>query len=403
MTATQTIPATDEQATELLHEVVATPSLSGHEQRAVEVFVRHAANLGFRAEIDEAGNGLAWRRAGGMEADGPEAHPAGDGGDDRRDACPTGAEHRRDARATGERLIVLLGHIDTVPGEIPVRLENGILHGRGSVDAKGPLCSFLAAASRASLPEGVSLLVAAALGEEEESPGAHHLATQLRPDACFIGEPSGWDGVTLGYKGSVRMRASVTRDNGHSAAPGDSACDYLFGWWRRVEARMAELNGERVGEFERIAWSVRGISSANDGLHDTGELTAGYRVPVWITPEELRLELRRIDHECVRLAFVGDEKAWRSERNDAVARALSTSIRAEGGSPRPKVKTGTADMNVVGPIWKCPIAAYGPGDSMLDHSPYERLEIAEYHRAIAVLSRAIETLAAELASEGGAS
>lgn len=370
-TAPAIIPATDEQATELLHELVATPSLSGHEQRAVEVFVRHAANLGFRAEIDEAGNGLAWRRVGGKEVDGPEAHPT-------------------------EKLIVLLGHIDTVPGEIPVRLENGVLHGRGSVDAKGPLCTFLAAASRATLPEGVSLLVAAALGEEEESPGAHHLATQIRPDACFIGEPSGWDGVTLGYKGSVRMRASVTRDNGHSAAPGDSACDYLFGWWRRVEARMGELNGDNTGEFERIAWSVRGISSANDGLHDTGELTAGYRLPTWITPEQLRLALRTIDHECVRLAFVGDEKAWRSERNDAVARALSTAIRAEGGRPHPKVKTGTADMNVVGPIWNCPIAAYGPGDSMLDHSPYERIEIAEYHRAITVLTRAIETLAAEL-------
>lgn len=381
MTTTTTTAATDEQATDLLVELVGTPSLSGHEQRAVEVFVRHAAGLGFRAEIDEAGNGLAWRGA-------PECR-GGIGSIDRPDASPT-----------RERLIVLLGHIDTVPGEILVRLEHGVLHGRGSVDAKGPLCAFLAAASRATLPAGVSLLVAAALGEEEESPGAHHLSTQIRPDACFIGEPSGWDGVTLGYKGSVRMRASVTRDNGHSAAPGDSACDYLFGWWRRVEARMAELNGDNTGEFDRIAWSVRGISSANDGLHDTGELTAGYRLPTWITPEQLRLALRTIDHECVRLAFVGDEKAWRSDRNDAVARALSTAIRAEGGRPHPKVKTGTADMNVVGPVWNCPIAAYGPGDSMLDHSPYERIEIAEYHRAIAVLTRAIETLATELVERG---
>ncbi|USO00190.1 MAG: [LysW]-lysine hydrolase [Phycisphaeraceae bacterium] len=357
----QTTPATDEQATDLLVDLVATPSVSGHEQRAVEVFAHHAAALGYRAEIDAAGNGLAWRRG-----------------------------------SADDKLIVLLGHIDTVPGDIPVRLKNGILHGRGSVDAKGPLCAFLAAASRAELPEGVSLLVAAALGEEAESPGAHHLATQLRPDACFIGEPSGWDGVTLGYKGSVRMRATVTRDNGHSAAPGDSACDYLFGWWRRVEARMGELNEGRTGEFDRIAWSVRGISSENDGLHDVGELMAGYRLPTWIAPEELRVKLRQIDHEGVKLRFVGDERAWRSERNDAVARALTGAIRGEGGRPHPKVKTGTADMNVVGPVWGCPIAAYGPGDSMLDHAPNEHQKIDEYLRSIRVLTRAIESLAQEI-------
>lgn len=389
-------PATDDHATDLLTELVGTPSVSGREQRAVEVFVHHAAALGFRAEIDEAGNALAWR---GTPV--PSAHAAGIA--PGTPALRAGIEHPEDlgqnTRATSrDKLIALLGHIDTVPGDIPVRLEDGVLHGRGSVDAKGPLCTFLAAASRADLPEGVALLVAGALGEEEESPGAHHLAGRLRPDACFIGEPSGWDGVTLGYKGSVRMRATVTRDNGHSAAPGDSACDYLFAWWRRVEARMGDLNTDRTGEFERIAWSVRGISSANDGLHDTGELMAGYRLPTWITPETLRDELRRIDHEGVRLRFVGDEKAWRSDRNDAVARALSTAIRAEGGRPHPKVKTGTADMNVVAPIWRCPIAAYGPGDSMLDHAPNEHIRIAEYHRAITVLTRAIESLARELVS-----
>ena len=44
--------------------------------------------------------------------------------------------------------IVLLGHIDTVPGVVPVRIEDGKLYGRGSVDAKGPFATFVAAAAR---------------------------------------------------------------------------------------------------------------------------------------------------------------------------------------------------------------------------------------------------------------
>ncbi len=44
--------------------------------------------------------------------------------------------------------IVLLGHMDTVTGVIPVRLEDGLLYGRGAVDAKGPLAAFLCAAAR---------------------------------------------------------------------------------------------------------------------------------------------------------------------------------------------------------------------------------------------------------------
>ena len=35
-------------------------------------------------------------------------------------------------------------------------------------------------------------------------------------------------------------------------------------------------------------------------------------------------------------------------------------------------------MNVVGPAWGCPIVAYGPGDSRLDHAPNEQVPVREY-------------------------
>ena len=52
-------------------------------------------------------------------------------------------------------------------------------------------------------------------------------------------------------------------------------------------------------------------------------------------------------------------------------------------------------MNVVGPVWGCPILAYGPGDSSLDHTPEERLDLAEYERAIEVLRQVLESPSGE--------
>ena len=48
--------------------------------------------------------------------------------------------------------LMLLGHLDTVPGQLPVRSEHGRLYGRGAVDAKGPLAAMICAASGCSVP-----------------------------------------------------------------------------------------------------------------------------------------------------------------------------------------------------------------------------------------------------------
>jgi LysW-gamma-L-lysine carboxypeptidase len=75
-----------------------------------------------------------------------------------------------------------------------------------------------------------------------------------------------------------------------------------------------------------------------------------------------------------------------------LVRSLLAGIRAAGGTPRFKVKTGTSDMNILAPAWGCSAAAYGPGESLLDHTPQESLSIDEYLRAIDVLSAALSRL-----------
>ena len=100
----------------LLVDMLRIPSLSGQEGELAAFLCREMAARGFQARIDEVGNVVGER---------------GDGNG------PT---------------IVLLGHMDTVPGRVEVRREGDLLYGRGAVDAKGPLATFIAAAGRVELP-----------------------------------------------------------------------------------------------------------------------------------------------------------------------------------------------------------------------------------------------------------
>src|SRR5207245_10816991 len=177
---------------------VGSPSRGRHEGEAVEWLVAQLAGRGFRAPVDDAGNAV------------------GEIGD--------GAHH-----------VIRLGHIDTVPGEIPVRIEGDELVGRGAVDAKGALAAFVAAATRP--PAGVRVTVVGAV--EEESPtsaGARYRAALAAPDWCVIGEPSGWDAITVAYKGRLALRVTLTRHARHGDARGPTVAEEALAIWEHARA-----------------------------------------------------------------------------------------------------------------------------------------------------------------------
>jgi LysW-gamma-L-lysine carboxypeptidase len=343
--------------------LVAIPSLSGQEAEAVAWLCQRMRAAGYQAAPDPAGNAVG-------------------------------------VRGGGPKEIMLLGHIDTVPGEIPVRVEDGVLHGRGAVDAKGPLATFVAAGARAALPEGVRLTVVGAVGEESlGSPGASWLRdNRPAPDAVVIGEPSGWDSVVLGYKGSVGFRARVERSMTHSAGPDATAPELLFQFWRSVEAWRAAHNGDTAYGFASLDSALRQLASGSDGLSEWASAAAWFRMPPGITSEWVQATVNRLAAEHgVRLEWTLNAEVYRTERTSWLVAPFLASIRAEGGTPRTKVKTGTSDMNIVGPVWGCPIVAYGPGDAKFDHTPEEQVPLAELERGVAVLTRAIELIAGRLA------
>ncbi len=221
--------------------------------------------------------------------------------------------------------------------------------------------------------------------------GPGTLLSRLSPDAVVIGEPSGWDRLTVGYKGRLLVDYALERAIGHTAGPDAGACDEAFVFWDEVQALAATHNQEHPRMFDQVSPSLRRMQSHSNGFVETAELTFGFRLPPELDIDRFISQLSARAGDA-RLSFRGRESAYHAPKNTPLARAFIKAVDAEGGRAQFKVKSGTSDMNVVGPVWACPILAYGPGDSRLDHTPNEHIDLDEYHRAIAVLTRVLQNV-----------
>lgn len=193
-------------------------------------------------------------------------------------AFSDGAGNAVGVMGSGPRQIVLLGHIDTVPGEIPVRVESVgttpvgathesplLLYGRGSVDAKGSLAAFVEAVAALGTVEGWQFIVIGAVGEEKDSDGARYVVSRYRPKFAIIGEPSRWERVTLGYKGSAWAKINLRRSLAHTAGQGESACEAAIKVWEAIRAWASAFNGDRPRAFDQVLPTLRGMDSGGDG------------------------------------------------------------------------------------------------------------------------------------------
>jgi len=296
----------------------------------------------------------------------------------------------------GAKQIVLLGHIDTVAGEIKVALtpSGEELYGRGSVDAKGPLACFVDAVAQVGAQDGWQFVVIGAVEEERNSEGARFVARQYQPEFAVIGEPNQWDRVALGYKGSAWANITARRGQTHTASGEQTAAEAAVEVWLKIKAYADSFNTDKEKTFDKLLPTLRGMESASNDFEQWATLKVGARLPVEVSPEDWYAKLHEIASGEVVEATGFSIPAWKCEKNTPLVRALLSGIRAQGGEPRFVYKTGTADLNIVAPAWKCPALVYGPGDSALDHTPNEHINLGEYEKAVNVLSAALKKLTA---------
>ena len=329
----------------LLVDIVAVPSPTGHEEDAARMLADRLPRFGWEtSHLDGAGSVIA-------------------------------------TRGNGDKELVLLSHIDTVPGGPKLFVNEERIEGRGSVDAKSPCCALAVGGGAVEVPRDWRITFVAAVGEEIDSRGARFRMPLHEPAALVVGEPTGSNGVALSYRGRI-LFSFVAEDSGahRSGSPGPMSDTVL------AAASMMQIT-ENMGKGYSIA--IMEMEGHEAGRR-SASITMDLRTPIGAQQEELELMLNETAAAFgVGLNVIEYVPPHEVHKSDPVIRAFRTAIRdVTGEPPRVLAKQGTCDFNVLS-TWGCPMGAFRPGDSKYDHSSNEQIEIKEFLRGIEVVKGAL--------------
>jgi LysW-gamma-L-lysine carboxypeptidase len=294
-------------------------------------------------------------------------------------------------RGSGEKTILLASHVDTVPGELAVSQRSGVIIGRGAVDAKGPLAAMIYAGAKAPIGPDYRVVVAGLVDEEGAGTGALGLLESgFAADHIIIGEPTGVIGIAISYRGSLTFTLTASGRGGHSSAPyvGDSALDKLLSAINEIKAVFSGSS------YEETTSAVTMIRAGDwpTKLPERAEATINIRFPPGIDASSIleKVEVIASLHEC-KLSIIDSTEPFNTSLSSPVPRALIRSIIKHGLKPKILKKTGTSDMNILFKM-SSDIAACGPGNSLLAHTPNEKISVEELSLSSSIYIKAIEEL-----------
>ena len=292
----------------------------------------------------------------------------------------------RTSYGRGER-VVLAGHLDTVPvnGNLPGRLEDGILHGLGSCDMKGGDAVILRLA--ATLPEPARDLTFVLYECEEIDAARNGLNTLSRShpellaaDFAILMEPSN-AGVEAGCQGTLRVEVRTRGERAHSARSwmGSNAIHAAGEVLRRLdayEARQPVIDGLTYHEGLNAVLVSGGV--AGNVIPDECVVTVNHRFAPDRTEEEALAYVREF--------FDGFEVTLTDSAPGALPGldrpAAKAFVEAVGGQVGPKFGwTDVARFTTLG----VPAVNFGPGDPTFAHKQDEHVAVSEIEHCERVL------------------
>ncbi|MGC9104886.1 MAG: N-acetyl-lysine deacetylase [Thermoprotei archaeon] len=329
----------------MLLDLVSVYTPSGEEYKAKDVLSRIASRLGLAYSMDETGSHFL------------------------------GNPNSR---------VLLASHIDTVPGFIPPLDDGTAIHGRGAVDAKGPLSAMIVAASLMK-EEGCEVLVAGLSDEEGFSRGAKTLAISGKKfDYVVIGEPTSTTGIAIEYRGVIHVDVKCRSSGGHSSSVKGNVIEEVAKRLIQVYSPPSEYDKPSINP------TIFRSGTAINVVPEEAYVHFDIRYSSKNDPEEI-LKLLRNAFEGCNVELTEHLPPVKTSVNSTLFKAFSRALISQGLKPSPVRKWGTSDMNVLAPIAK-EILAYGPGDSRLEHTDKERITYDELYIGTVTYYTAVKEL-----------
>ncbi len=317
------------------------------------------------------------------------------------------------------RTLLLTGHTDTVPPyDMPdpyhVRIEDGKLYGRGTVDMKGPLsCMMIAMAAlkRAGIKLEGEILFAAVIDEEDSSLGTKALLQSgLKPDAAVVGEPTSME-VCIGHKGVEWFETVLEGKAVHAGRPeeGINAIQKAAAFISRIESdlipilkkRVHPIIGESTLNYGFIKGGTQPSTVAGECVLQIGrrwipseryeDVVADFQMIIDQLKNEdpgFRAVFRPMEEEDLKAG--SDADRWRHEPmetdpNHPIVRAAQRSIEDYyGRKAEPAAFEAWSDGGLLCAYGGIPSIVFGPGSLTSAHSPDEFIEVSELFPAAVI-------------------
>jgi succinyl-diaminopimelate desuccinylase len=292
-----------------------------------------------------------------------------------------------------DQRVVLAGHLDTVPiaGNVPSRLDGGVLHGCGTTDMKSGLAVLLRTAhlvGTGALDPRVDLTWVCYDCEEIEAArnGLGRLARTrphaLHGDLAILLEPT--DGVVEGgCQGTLRAEVHTTGVRAHSARSwlGVNAIHAAAPVLARLagyDAREVDVDGLTYREGLNAVAIAGGV--AGNVVPDECCVTVNFRFAPDRSEDQAAEHVRTV-FDGFAVQIVDSAPAARPGLDTPLPQSV---VAAVGGEPRAKL--GWTDVARFGQLG-IPAVNFGPGDPNLAHKPEEWVELAQVAEAEAALVR----------------
>ncbi|MFO8019504.1 MAG: M20/M25/M40 family metallo-hydrolase [Promethearchaeia archaeon] len=364
----------NKKAVKFLKQCIELYSPSGKEEHYAQFLEDFLKNGGFRTHFDKVGNLIA-------------------------------------EKGKGKPHLLLVSHMDTIPGKLPVIKKEGKIFGRGAVDCKPALAAMVYAIKEFKFAEEGKITFAGIVREEDSLIGIDtFLESKIRPDYAIFGEPTKIDQICIGYKGRICFEIQIKTQKGHVASSWEylNAIEMGLNIWEDIQQTCKKLNkkieilNKNTRYFNQIIPNLTVINGGdiNNCVPSNCSLSIDIRFPPTIKVKEILESIREVlahykervlksgGKAKVTLEILSKIEGFEIEGKNLVIGALRWAIfKTLHEKPTLIKKTGTTFINKIGAALNIPSITYGPGDPKLEHTKDEYIEISDYLKTIEIYQK----------------